>query len=473
MNLKDSLDNLLRRLVNNDEQLAVIFKSYQNKNNTIVYLPVGVVSGKLDEENLSFSCNNKKFNHLISGPKDYGFAFSKSFTDEVRNNKLIPSMLKKKLMLKSLQRFYYIYSRDDNNNPVVGVQSINDSENIDILYEEELLNYYIKKFPSAKDIISLLKKASGKLNLDIKEIAKSLEDNYTNASQSKQVLTAIWKHYYSDKSYNIFINGNDITPKREIVKSICETSNIPYYYVSSVKNYEITDISETLKELLKQNNGFLDRAENTILIIDNIDKLALTDLSSDSFANAQYNLARILRGETIKLEYNRFKKVNFDTSKMMIIGMGNFIDEEIKDITISGFNAAKIIEHNSKEKYKSGMLDGFFDNFSMIIQMDNPNLNDYQSFLLRRENDCVNNNMNFFNNLNIKLSFSEEVINEIAKVAYDKKMTQCDIRDFIENLLSSASFEIAMHPDEYAELEITLETIKDNKKYTLVKRKSN
>ncbi len=471
MNLKDSIHYILNK-INNNEELAVIFKLYKEEQGSIAYIPIGIISGKLDTDNLTFTSNNKTFNHLIKGPKDYGFAFSKTLTDTVRNNKFIPKIIQERQMLKSLSSFYYIYAKDQHKNPVVGVQSIDDASNIDILYEEELLNYYLRKFPSAKEIIELLKRASGQLNLDIKEISKSLEENYSNKEQSKQILTAIWKHYHSDSSYNIFINGSEITPKREIIKSICDKANIPYYYFSTVEKYEITDIDTMLKKLIKQSDNNLELAENTILVIDNIDKLALTDLSSDSFANAQLNLAKILRGETIKLRYNKHKKVQFDTSKMMIIGMGNYEDEELKDIKINGFTSKKDTRKDSKEKYKPGMLEGLFDNFKMIIQMDNPNLQDYQNYLTNRENAGIINNINFFNNLNIKLTISDDVINKLANYAYENKMSLSDLRETIENMLSIPSFEIAKNPNMYDELVVTSDTILDNKKYIL-KRKKN
>lgn len=471
MNLKDNIQNILNK-INNDEDLAVLFKPIKKEKGSIAYIPIGIVSGKLDEENLTFTTKNKTFNHLIKGPNEYGFAFSKTLTNTVKSNKLIPKIIQEKLMLKSLKNFYYIYAKDQHKNPVLGVQSMDDPSSMDLLYDEELLNYYIKKFPSSKEIIELLKKASGELNLDIKEISTLLEDTYSNKEQSKQILTSIWKHYLSDKSYNIFINGSDISPKKEIVKKICDKANIPYHYVSTVEKYEITDMDNMLKNLINKCDNNIELAENTVLIIDNIDKLALSDISAESFALAQLNLAKILRGETIELKINKIKKIKFDTSKMMIIGMGNFKDDEIEDIKISGFTSVINTKNKDKEKYKLGMLEGLFDNFKMIIQMDNPKLEDYLNLLINREGAGLLNNINFFNNLDIKLTFSKEVINDIANYAYKNKMSLSDLSELIENLLSKASFEIAMNPDMYEELVITHETISNSNKYTLVKKKA-
>ena len=102
--------------------------------------------------------------------------------------------------------------------------------------------------------------------------------------------------------------------------------------------------------------------------------------------------------------------------------------------------------------------------------MDDPNLQDYQSYLTNRENAGIINNINFFNNLNIKLTLSDEVIESIAEYAYKNKMSLSDISDLLENMLSMATFEIAKNPDIYEEVIITPETIDDNKKYILRKK---
>ena len=311
------------------------------------------------------------------------------------------------------------------------------------------------------------------MNLDIREISSNLEVTYSNKEQAQQILTSIWKHYHSNKSYNIFVNGSEISPKRGIVKDICETANIPYHFVNAIENYDIVDLEEVLLKLIELNDNDLELAENTLLVIGNIDKLALNDLNADSFANAQYNLAKILRGETIHLEVDKHKKISFDTSKMMVIGMGNFKDEEIKDIKVNGFSSVINTKKNNREKYKAGMLDGLFNNFNMIIQMEDPNLDDYQNFLANGQNAGILGNMTFFDSLDIKLTLSDDVIKNIAAYAYKEKMSTYDIRELIENMLSKASFDIARNPNEYKELIITSDTIKDNNCYTLKKKNDN
>ena len=476
MNFKGNIESLFNRRQNNEEDLAIIFKNYVEENGSIVYLPIGVASGKLDEENLSFASNNMTFNHLIKGPKKYGFAFSKALTETIRNNNRIPKIIQERLMLKSLRNFKYIYAKDKHKNPIIGVQSIDNSSNIDVLYEDELFNYYIKNFPTAKDVIELLKKASGKIYLDIKETTKILEENYTNVKQSKQILTSIWKHLHSNEAYNIFINGSDITPKKEIIKRICDISNIHCYCVSTIDNCEIFDAEIVLKALLAANNYNKEQAEHSILIMDNFDMLAANSLTAEAFAMAQYNIARILKGETILLEYSRSKKVYFDTSKLMIIGMGNFKqkESEFEDIVIRGFQSSK--DKNKKEDnnvYKYGILEGLLNNFKSIIQMDEPKFEDYKLLLTERESAGILSNTEFFRNFNIELTFNKEAINRMASEAYKKRMTQADIRVYIENILSKASLQIAENPNLYKELIIFSDTITDNKAYKLVKIKGD
>ena len=68
---------------------------------------------------------------------------------------------------------------------------------------------------------------------------------------------------------------------------------------------------------------------------------------------------------------------------------------------------------------------------------------------------------------------SEEVINMIARIAYDRKLGAKSINEILESSLALAEFEIASNSSLYESLIIDKSTIKDNKKYTLVKRKNN
>ena len=476
MSIKENIQNMLAKINNNETEYAVIFKSIKEENDAIAYVPVGIVSGKLDEESMSFTCKKRSFNHLIKGPKDYGFAFSKTLTEAIRSNRLVPSIVHKKTLLKSLSNFLYVYGEDENNTPVIGVQVGESSDNVSVLYEDELLNYYMRNFPKAKDIISLLKKASGKLNLDISDISTALEDTFTNCVQAKQILTGIWKHFHSSRPYHIFVNGSDITPKKEIVISICECANIPYYYVKAVDNYEIFDLENLLKKILDKFNNDLEAAQNIVLIIDNIDKLALTDLSAEAFAQGQLSLAKILCGKEVELSFDKYKviakKIKFDTSRIMVIGMGDFRDDELKNVRISGFSSHKKEPYDEKEKYKYGMLEGLFNYFDMMIQMDDPSLKDYQTVLTSREEAGLVSNNTFFNNLGVNLNISEEMLSKIARYAYDNHMTIADIRGLVEKMLADASYRVAKSPEDYEELVVSDGMLEDNKKYVLERKKN-
>lgn len=68
---------------------------------------------------------------------------------------------------------------------------------------------------------------------------------------------------------------------------------------------------------------------------------------------------------------------------------------------------------------------------------------------------------------------SEEVINMIARIAYDRKLGAKSINEILESSLALAEFEIASNSSLYESLIIDKSTIKDNKKYILVKRKNN
>ena len=105
--------------------------------------------------------------------------------------------------------------------------------------------------------------------------------------------------------------------------------------------------------------------------------------------------------------------------------------------------------------------------------MNNLSLDDYINIIKNSTLSSLNTNREFLGKRNINLEISEEVINMIARIAYDRKLGAKSINEILESSLALAEFEIASNSSLYESLIIDKSTIKDNKKYTLVKRKNN
>ena len=107
-----------------------------------------------------------------------------------------------------------------------------------------------------------------------------------------------------------------------------------------------------------------------------------------------------------------------------------------------------------------------------IIELDKPTIEEYIKNIKEDEENSLNISKKFLANLNIKLTVEDNAIKRISELIMQDDYADEKINEIIDKALAIASFEIATNPNIYEELIITEETIKDNKKYTLVKRKT-
>ena len=155
------------------------------------------------------------------------------------------------------------------------------------------------------------------------------------------------------------------------------------------------------------------------------------------------------------------EKYRFSMDKLLIIGIGNFNNNENLRNT----------EDNTLDSY--GIIPELANKFPILIEMNNLTLDDYINIIKNSTLSSLNTNREFLGKRNINLEISEEVINMIARIAYDRKLGAKSINEILESSLALAEFEIASNSSLYESLIIDKSTIKDNKKYILVKRKNN
>lgn len=165
-----------------------------------------------------------------------------------------------------------------------------------------------------------------------------------------------------------------------------------------------------------------------------------------------------------------------DTSRMLIVLMGEFIKYKEEQPIVKGFNS-----NNNKEESKQmnredyiyeGLSQDLIISIQNIIELDKPTIEEYIKNIKEDEENSLNISKKFLTSLNIKLTVEDNAIKRISELIMQDDYADEKINEIIDKALAIASFEIATNPNIYEELIITEETIKDNKKYTLVKRKT-
>ena len=481
----------------NNRELVTIFKvTYnfdQTGNDIIGFVPIDVIEGiYIDDDEMFVDANGTGYIHLINNPENYGFYNRCNIEDVRKQFPRLPLSIIKKIILEKTKKNIYRLGFNDSNVPII---LTTDKKMVTrVMLDKDLISYYSQVYPKfLEDMIGITLdeedennniQPSVKNDLDINKVYNELITNVLcQDEQIKKILVAIWKQYNdfsSEKSRNILINGSTGVGKTEIFRILSKMLNIPTAIVSatqySATGYVGRNVEDMLSELLHSADGDLEKAQNGILIIDEVDKLSQNkkDSSSVNQRDVQEGLLKIIEDGTFIVPY-KGKEYNFNTSKVMVIAMGSWSRIELKTDKIVGF------EQTTKEKrYKdltmedlinNGMTPEFVGRFSNIIQMNELDYDSLLNILNNSKRSTLNLQKEFFRKQNIELVVEEEAKRAIANMALKKKLGARSLDEILETALADASFEIATNPNTYEELIISEDTISDNSKYKLIKRK--
>lgn len=486
----------------NNRELVTIFKVTYNfdqiGNEIIGFVPIDVIEGiYIDDDEMFVDTNGTGYIHLINNPENYGFYNRCNIEDVRKQFPKLPLGIIKKIILEKAKKNIYRLGFTDNDVPII--LTTDKKMTTKAIVDIDLINYYSQVYPKfLEDMIGITLDEDNenkedknsniqpyvKNDLDINKVYKELIASVLcQDEQIKKILVAIWKQYNdfsSEKSRNILINGSTGVGKTEIFRILSKMLNIPTAIVSatqySATGYVGRNVEDMLSELLHSADGDLEKAQNGILIIDEVDKLSQNkkDSSSVNQRDVQEGLLKIIEDGTFIVPY-KGKEYNFNTSKVMVIAMGSWSRIELKTDKIVGF------EQTVKEKrYKdltmedlinNGMTPEFVGRFSNIIQMNELDYNSLLNILNNSKRSTLNLQKEFFRKQNIELVVEEEAKRAIANMALKKKLGARSLDEILETALADASFEIATNPNIYQKLIITEETISKPSSYKLIKRK--
>ena len=486
----------------NITDIAVIFK-LKVTNKGLEYTPVKVAVGIYDNQNKEFIDNTgTPYYHIIDGNETYGFAQRIEITNLYKKYPFIALPLIKTLIINAAKKFNYIVTHEEKTNaPII---CINDKKgNNEIFIDEDSIIFYLENYPELGELLKNKnifldmkteekeKTSNVKENkvlstkLNINELYNEITNNVIDQDEPiKKILTAIWKQYnnFSDtKSRNILINGSTGVGKTEIFRNITRLIDIPCVITSATQytaaGYVGKNVEDMLISLLEKADGDLERAQRGIIIIDELDKLSESNNSSQvNQRDVQEALLKIIEDGKFDINYYN-KNITFDTSKVMVVGMGSWSRIKLEEKRHVGFNST-----TEKKEYKdlttedfinNGMIPELIGRFPIIVQMNELNADSFIKILNNSKNNALNINKQFFKEQGITLTINDETINLIANKALKNNFGARSLDEIIERALSVATFEIASNPEVYSKLIITPETIEDNRKYTLVKKLEN
>ena len=317
--------------------------------------------------------------------------------------------------------------------------------------------------------------------IDIKDILKKIRSTLISQDEpSAKVVTEIIRKINSPELRNrgILITGSTGVGKTKLMSLIAKYLDRPFYKIDATKltvpGYTGSDIEEELYNLYLKCDKNLEKTENAIIFIDEIDKkgsFSKTDISGKGVLNVLlpfieggvYNACPNMAGVFSQT------RIPIKTDNMIVVFGGAFTDvygDKAKSIRIGfGNDVLKSPEIKMNDFIeKAGMPDEFMGRIRVIKMNDLDGLA-IKKILNESDESILNIQKRLFEKEGVILNATDEYKDEVASLAYEMKTGARGLNNVVEESTSLAYQDILENPDKYSEIILTGDTVKNPKNY--------
>ena len=304
--------------------------------------------------------------------------------------------------------------------------------------------------------------------------------------QVRQIITAIYRaiNFKSIKS-NVLIIGSSGTGKTETVKQVAKRLHIPYTIEDATKytqeGYYGANVIDMIYNLIENAKNDMEKAQNGIIIIDEIDKKAGHEAHDVSGTEVLKSLLKIIEGTTIKIPSpdDPFTEelIDFDTKNIIIIFLGAFSGlDKIRDKRLNT-NPLGFVTNNQEKKEKGrflkqdlveyGMPEEFVGRIDTIIEMNKLTKQDLASILRRSKLSIFRRYQSELRGKGIKLSYYDKLFDCIAEESLALDTGARELSNTVNYIFENIMYDILANPGKYSKCTLELDIVHDNTRYEL------
>ncbi len=336
-----------------------------------------------------------------------------------------------------------------------------------------------------QDINIILSKSENnniRFDIDVEELEAYVKERIFGQDEHlKGIITLLAMNYRTSNPQEIkkgLLIGPTGCGKTEILNIIAEYLAIPFTNYSapdlSSAGYVGKDIDDILRRVYFNAFKDVEQAENGILFIDEIDKLAR---NHDREINPQPSLLKLIEGHKYSVEIAHEVEITMDTSLMSIFCGGAFEDLEKERKTNIGFTKNNQTTQN-RDKYTNqelinyGLMPELIGRMSNIFFLNQLTDEDLTNILLHSKiSPLLLEQARIQKEFHVNLRWDQSYIQEIITQSRELNSGARSLKRLVASSLIDLEFELLKKKNQnrFCEAIITQETLTNNKVYTLKK----